>query len=235
VEIQTVKNKYRIIQLLSGRSNVFLLTNGKNYILTDTSVSRSRKKLAGKLDVLKIHHIDCLILTHNHFDHAANASWIKEKYNARVIIHHSEASELEKGINKELPDGTMALTRPIVALLKRIGHPVIHLKPCQPDILTNDRYDLKQFGFNAYILHTPGHSVGSQSVIIDDEIALVGDSMIGAIPGSIMPPFGLNIKQITETWEKLLETGCRLFLPSHGTGNKRELVARKLSETQCNN
>jgi glyoxylase-like metal-dependent hydrolase (beta-lactamase superfamily II) len=83
-------------------------------------------------------------------------------------------------------------------------------------------------GFNAYILHTPGHSSGSVSIIVDDEIALVGDTMFGIFPWSVFPPFADDVKQMTESWGKLLETNCRLFLPGHGTANKRSLVQKNI-------
>ena len=88
-----------------------------------------------------------------------------------------------------------------------------------------DQYlNLQDFGFNGYILHTPGHSPGSQSIIVDNEIALVGDAMFGVFPGSIFPPFADNEEELITSWGKLIQTGCRLFLPSHGTADKSDLL-----------
>lgn len=55
------KSGYDIIMILSGRSNVFLLTNGEKNILIDTSVSRLWNRLQQKLDKLGINSIDYLI------------------------------------------------------------------------------------------------------------------------------------------------------------------------------
>ncbi len=66
------------------------------------------------------------------------------------------------------------------------------------------------------------------SLIVDDEIAIVGDAMFGIFPGSIFPPFGDDKLQITQSWKLLLETGCRLFLPAHGTANSREQVEKSV-------
>ena len=78
----------------------------------------------------------------------------------------------------------------------------------------------------AYLLHTPGHTSGSISLIIDDEIALVGDALFHILPWSVFPPFGNDIDQLIESWKKLLGTGCRLFLPAHGSEIKKELLER---------
>jgi glyoxylase-like metal-dependent hydrolase (beta-lactamase superfamily II) len=64
------------------------------------------------------------------------------------------------------------------------------------------------------------------SLIVDDEIALVGDCMFGVFKGSAFPPFALDVKQMIISWGKLLNTGCHLYLPSHGTADSRELVQR---------
>ena len=45
----TTRSGYRIIQILSGRSNVFLLTNGKINFLIDTSSGRLWSKLQKRL------------------------------------------------------------------------------------------------------------------------------------------------------------------------------------------
>lgn len=56
------KSGYDIIMILSGRSNVFLLTNGEKNILIDTSVSRLWNRLQQKLDKLGINSIEYLIV-----------------------------------------------------------------------------------------------------------------------------------------------------------------------------
>lgn len=112
------KSGYEIFQIIDGRSNVFLLTNGTRNILIDTSVSRLWNKLQKQLQKLKIKDIDCLVLTHSHFDHAANAYRIKEKFNASVIIHKDEAEYLIRGDNIP-PKGTIFFSRLIVNALSK--------------------------------------------------------------------------------------------------------------------
>lgn len=99
-------------------------------------------------------------------------------------------------------------------------------KPAVVDIEVEDKYDLSSFGFNAYIIHTPGHTYGSMSIIVDNEIALVGDAMSGLF-NSICPPFALDTKLMAESWKRLLDTGCSVYLPSHGTEDSREFVSKQ--------
>ena len=220
------KSNYKIVQLLSGRSNVFLLTNEEKNILIDTSPAYRWKKLEKNLMAFGVQHIDYLVLTHTHFDHAANANRIKEKYGARVIVHKTEASFLEKGENI-LPRGTNLLSQTIIRVMKNTFTRWFGYEPCTYDYVVDSVFDLKDFGFSACIIHTPGHTPGSISLIIDNEIALVGDTMFGIFRNSVFPPFANDVEQLIASWGKLLKTGCSVFLPSHGSANNRELLEKE--------
>jgi len=104
--------------------------------------------------------------------------------------------------------------------------PLIRYKPCQYDVLVDDKFELDDFGFNACIIHTPGHTIGSMSVVIDDEVAIVGDTMFGIFSGSAFPPYADDIKEMLTSWGKLLETNCSVFIPGHGSANSRSLVQK---------
>ncbi|MFA7402003.1 MAG: MBL fold metallo-hydrolase [Bacteroidales bacterium] len=220
------KSGYEIIQILSGRSNVFLLTNGEKNILIDTSVPRLWNRLQQRLKKLGINNIDYLILTHAHFDHAANANQIKKRYNALVIVQNNEANCLLNGDNIILK-GTTIFTRPIVNILGKRLFPRFKYEPCKYDLLVDSYLDLNFLGFNAYLIHTPGHTIGSMSFIVDDEIAMVGDTMFGVFKWSVFPPFAEDSELMIKSWGKLLETNCSIFIPSHGTENSRLLVQKE--------
>lgn len=219
----------KIIRILSGRSNVFLLTNGHSNILIDTSAGFMWKTLEKRLDILGIEQISLLILTHSHFDHAANAAKIKEKYKAQVIIHESEAKYLTTGDNI-LPTGTNPVTKFLVSTFAKKFRSVVLYQACDFDFLVDDVFDLSNFGFTAYLLHTPGHTQGSVSLIIDDEIALVGDTMFGIFRWTVFPPFASDQDQLLNSWDRLLKTKIRIFIPSHGSANSRALVERDLNK-----
>ena len=233
MKVWQTKSGYCIRLVLPGRSNVFMLSaNGRN-ILIDGCAGYKWNKLKENLKSLNIESIDYLILTHTHFDHAANAARIKREYGAKILVNLREAVYLERGENM-MTKGTIFFTRFMVNHIVPLLSGRLNYEACHSDVVVDQRFDLTEWGFNAYILHTPGHSPGSQSVIIDDEIALTGDAMFGIFPGSVFPPFADNEAEMIKSWGKLLETNCSIFLPSHGTPNSRVLVMKEF-EKRSNN
>lgn len=221
------KNGHTITRVLSGRSNVFLLTNGGVNILIDTSPGFLWTKLHRRLKHLNVKYIDYLVLTHVHFDHANNAQNIKNEYTAKVIVHEAEAKYLAEG-QPLLTKGSNLFTRFLLNTLSGISATIIKCNPCAYDIAVGERFEFDSFGINAYIIHTPGHSQGSVSLIVDDEIAITGDTLFGIFPWSVFPPFLQDVSKLLVSWRKLLDTGCSLFLPSHGYGVSRNLLEKEL-------
>jgi hydroxyacylglutathione hydrolase len=229
MKIWTTKSGYSIIRVLSGRSNVFLLSNQTKYILIDTSPKFMWRKLQRRLKHLNINNIDYLVLTHTHFDHSENSNRVKEKYNALVIVHKNEETFLATGENI-VPQGTGPLSKTIVGLFAKQFLSLAKYEPCQSNLTVDSVFNLNEFGFNAYILHTPGHTPGSMSVIIDDEIALVGDTLFGVFPWSVYPPYATDPSQMIESWGKLLQTKCKVFIPSHGSAIPRSRVEKDYNQ-----
>ncbi|MCL1789783.1 MAG: MBL fold metallo-hydrolase [Peptococcaceae bacterium] len=86
------------------------------------------------------------------------------------------------------------------------------------------RMDLVMSWVGIQVLHTPGHTVGSVCFIVDDEAALVGDTMINPFRIELRPPFMDFPDRLIVSWKVLLDTHCRYFLPAHGTVVGRGLL-----------
>ncbi|HOG17501.1 MAG TPA: MBL fold metallo-hydrolase [Syntrophales bacterium] len=222
-----------IAQVLSGRCNAFLLSKGGRHILVDTGRMRSEKKLVDRLVESGVdgRNLSALVLTHTHFDHAENAAAVKTIFGAKILVHRSEADFLNCG-DSPLPQGTLFPTRWLIRLFGASLQRLFLYRPVAGDILVDERLDLLDFGFSATVLHLPGHSSGSLSLIVEDEIALVGDTLFGVIRGSVRPPFADDPALLVRSWRRLLDTGCRVFLPGHGRQIGRDLLQRQYEKYQ---
>lgn len=205
--------------------NAYLVSSENGSLLVDTGRKSAFRRLKRNIASLNpdFKSIQFLILTHSHYDHCNNAHEIQKKAGCRIMMSACEAEFAHSG-SSPLPEGTNPLTRTISSLGKKCAQKVFKFSPFIPDILVEDDLDLKNFGFNIRIIHTKGHSKGSISVLVDNEIAIVGDAMFGVFKNSIFPPFADDIPEMIKSWGKLLETGCQIFLPGHGNVINRELV-----------
>ncbi len=209
------KNRYRIDQVISKRSSVFLLRYGNTNILIDSGFKTEGDALIRNLNAMQIDHIDTLILTHAHHDHAGNAAKVKAHFGCRVMIHQYGAGFLQHGESPPVI-GTSPAIRFLMKLFGGLIAPQLRYEPCAADIQVKDAYDLKEVGLNARILHTPGHTNGSISLIVDNETAIVGDALYGASKKTLMPPFAVDTGQMKQSWKKLLDTKSSRFVPGHG-------------------
>jgi glyoxylase-like metal-dependent hydrolase (beta-lactamase superfamily II) len=192
-------------------------------VLIDTGRKNRRSSLLRNLKKLHVDKIDWLILTHTHFDHCENAGFLQKRLNCKIVTAEKAYSNARRGYAL-LPLGTNPFSR----LLSRIGNkmllPFFHFKSFTPDYTFDEFFSFSIPGITIEVITTPGHSDDSISIIVNNEIALVGDAMFGIFKNSIFPPFADNPVVMVESWGKLLDTPCRLFLPGHGAEIKRELV-----------
>jgi len=220
------KNGYQIFQVLKGRSNSYLICVDNKNILVDTGKQSAFEHLQKNIRAIKQNHIDFLILTHTHYDHCENAHSIQEKYKCIIIVSKYEAESAANGFTV-LPKGTFAVTKFISNIGNLIGKRWFAYKTFDSDILVDEEFDLREFGLNVRLINTNGHSKGSICIIVDNEIVLVGDTLLGSFLNTVFPPFADDISLTIQSWLKLLETGCNLFLPGHGKEIKRTLLHKE--------
>jgi len=85
---------------------------------------------------------------------------IKELTGAKVLVHEADKKFLTKG--------TSAPVKPLTFLVKLLMSSMPKswyvFLPIEPDIVISEDYSLEEFGVNAKVLHTPGHTDGTLSI-----------------------------------------------------------------------
>jgi hydroxyacylglutathione hydrolase len=221
IEISDTGKGTSVIRLTPARCNIFAVTRNSRTILIDTGISFDRARIEHAL-AKKGLIPEVVVLTHTHFDHAGNAAWLAREYGAEVVVQEAEGQYLAAG-ETPIPEGTHAVTRGLVSLGKKVT-PMFRYEPCTADHLFGETFDLNRFGINGYIIHTPGHSPGGATLVIDNVIAIAGDSIIGTTPGKPFPPFADDVDLLLRSWRKIIDTGCKTFLPGHGKPVGREVL-----------
>ena len=209
LHIQTIK--------LSG-VNCYLIQD-KGIILVDTGTPGLHNKILKQIKKLELdpHEIKLIIITHGHGDHFGSAQRIKELTGAKLAVHKEDADIVKDG-KKVFPPGLNNWGR-FLAFIWRPMFFLINYRGVEPDIILEDEFLLTEFGIKGKIIHTPGHTAGSVSVLLDGGEAFVGDLAMNGFPmrrGAGMPIFGNSETEIKQSWKKLVNAGASVIYPGHG-------------------
>lgn len=180
-------------------TNCFAISSQKKYLLIDVGMPSTMQKLIHSLnkagiDIKDISHVIC---THYHPDHCGIVQNLQEM-GVELVITHIQASLIDNA-NK--------------CLKKFPEYKEIIIDP-KSIIAENDRdafFD--RLGLNGYLVHTPGHSEDSISIVIDGLGVFTGD----------LPVYGLGIghsksedeKVVLKSWDIIKNTGGNRIFPAH--------------------
>ena len=223
--------KLEIFRIKLGLNSCYLL-RGKDVVMVDGGMPDKLKLFKRELLKLEIQpsEIKLIVLSHSHFDHCGSAREIRDLTGAKVAIHESERTYLENG-GMIIPKGVNIYGKIIQPMLfpffKKISYPKFI-----PDILITDKpYPLSMYGIDGNIIHTPGHTIGSISVILDSGEAFVGCMAHNGFPFRIrpgLPIFAQDIESIKENWKVLIDKGVKMIYPGHGKPFSAELMKKSL-------
>jgi len=228
-----MKREQPIVPIGTGNSNAYLIVNGSHTLLVDTGPHKQEQKILATLHELGLppESLRLIILTHTHYDHCGSLRELQRLTHAKVLVHEAEAACLQQGYTA-FPNGTRWFSKIIVALGRRFARARAAYPAVTPDITIRDSFALSDYGFDGYILPTPGHTAGSLSVILNHTYALVGDTLFHVTANDVFPPFANDEAELLHSWQKLLDTGCKVFYPGHGTSFERALLRASLLKRQ---
>ena len=202
-----------------GAGNCYVIKD-KGAIMIDSGTPNKGKNFVKSLKKLSIkpEDIKLVILTHGHWDHIGSAKEIKEITGAKIAMHQLEKDCLEKSLMLVPP----AVNRwgHIFAWIMSRFMPLVHIPSTDVDIILGDEnFSLVEFGIPGKVIHTPGHSSGSVSALLETGDAFVGDLAMNGFPlrlGPGLPIFADDIQKVKESWNLLLDKGANMIYPAHG-------------------
>jgi glyoxylase-like metal-dependent hydrolase (beta-lactamase superfamily II) len=150
----------------------------RHTILVDTGAPGDAQRILGGLQRLGISagEVSLIVLTHGHSDHAGSAAELRRALGAPVAMHTGDLDLVRRGTNGDFVN--MGLEA--AASRRFVDRP---FPAFEPDILLEEGSDLTAFGLEATLLHTPGHSQGSLSLLLDGGTAIAGDILRGGLLG----------------------------------------------------
>ena len=177
-------------------TNYWVVSAGRSRVLVDAGwpgTIGSMKANLARFDI-PLNEIRYAVATHYHIDHAGAAQDLK---------------------NAGVPLLVIDVQVSWIPLLQRFTKPHDRYTEIVPEgnvVIRADesRRVLEQLGIAGEIVHTPGHSDDSVSLLLDDGSVFTGDltdpSMIGAE----------DPDEVRASWNRLKERGARRVHPGHG-------------------
>lgn len=224
-----------------GITNTYLVRDS-GAILVDSgepgraaAVLRKLRSRVGPLPDIRL-----LLLTHGHLDHTGNADALKRETGARVAIHEGDAGWLTRG-DLAIPDGLTPWGRLMGACARRVIPRLLSAPAVAPDIVLADDLSLAVYGIAGRVVHTPGHTPGSITLLLESGDAIVGDLVMNGLPFCLRPSLaviGDSRAELEASWRHLLDLGARTIHPGHGrpfqvdalAAERQEAISRPLDQ-----
>jgi hydroxyacylglutathione hydrolase len=198
---------------LGTMSQVFLVKSNVGAILVDAGMSGQTDRA---IDALAAHgvapqDVRLILITHGHLDHFGGAKALRARTGAPIAVHAKDADALRGGQNLSEAKATTWWS----ALMMRAGARMAMSNAdavLEPDIVFDAPWRLDDYGIAGEVIHTPGHTPGSVTLLLDSGEAIVGDLAMGSIlfPKRATPP--LIAWDLDRNWASL-----RAVLDRHPT------------------
>jgi glyoxylase-like metal-dependent hydrolase (beta-lactamase superfamily II) len=216
----------QIIPIRTRLANAYLLV-GQRAVLVDSGSAHSADRIVAALKQagLELSALSLIVQTHAHYDHCGSTAELKRLSGVPVAVHQSEQNELEHGKNAAVVpvDWMGYLTRPFVAN---------QYESVTADVLIADELDLRPYGVAANVIHTPGHTPGSVSVVTDGGDVIAGDLLGGGLLYGLLLPerpryhyFASDLAAVRASIRRVLDrTPTRIYV-GHGGPLEAQVVA----------
>lgn len=177
MQINTVK------EITYGRTRCYLIND---IVLVDTDWAGTLQKFLRciKVNNIELKNVKFLFITHFHPDHMGIAQELAA-FGIKIIVFDVQKEYIH------WPDAIFAKDK--ICNFKCIDENNVQIVSC-----SESRNFLKELGISGQVIHIPGHSDDSISIILDEGIAIVGD-----LPPLYSVP-AYNDEILERSWNKIL-------------------------------
>ncbi len=207
----------KVVRIPLRVANSYLLIDKKTIIVDsgDPGFSSGILKAMQENEVKKS-DVSMIFLTHGHIDHFGSVYELKRKLDVPIAIQENDLPYFINGTQAPLYP-----THALAALIKAIGQNMQVKKRygIEAEIVFDQDLDLKEYGVDALAVATPGHTLGSASVVLPQGSAVVGDLLVRKYllyGQAAQPPFLHDGQKHAESMRKLYGMGVKEFYLGHG-------------------
>lgn len=178
-------------------TNFWVVSRGTSRLLVDLGWPGTLKTMLANLHRMNVPVAEIThgLATHFHPDHAGLAEELKQ-YGMRLLVAHEQT--------------------PAITLMAKWMKPQDHFVQITATgnitfALADSRRLLRSIGFDGEIVHTPGHSDDSVSLVLDDGSVFTGDLTLPRMAGED------DAEVVARSWQSLRDRGATRVYPGHGS------------------
>lgn len=189
------------VGILGSYTNTYLVYDEKTFEGVQIDLADNVKEIKKYVEELNI-QLKYLILTHCHADHIAGLKEIKKYYpEIKVLIHELDAP---------------GLTRDEINLSQYLE---VESNFIEANRTLKENDIIEVGGMKIKVLHTPGHTAGSISLLIEDAL-FSGDTLFRGSYGRTDFPTGDSIEMMKSIGRLLKLPGETIVYPGHDQTTK---------------
>jgi glyoxylase-like metal-dependent hydrolase (beta-lactamase superfamily II) len=209
-----------------GFVNAYLVETPLGFVLVDAGVPSSWDRLKAALDAAGCTpgRLSLVLLTHGDMDHVGCARRLREEYGAPVAVHPGDRGMVESGEDQNRRGSNLAIRMAMRFRPHRRDPDAPYLSP---DVLLEDGQSLAAYGWDARVVHCPGHTVGSVAILTSSGDLIVGDTasnMTRPGPGMLVQ----NAAEYNRTLAMLAALPAKTVFPGHGRPFPHDRMPRRL-------
>jgi len=217
----------RIHPVFAGLSTTYLVESEAGIILVDAGCPHYERSILRRVRALENGPLRLIFVTHAHLDHYGSAASLRCLTGAPIAIHRADAGAMAEG---KTPIGSVHGSGWLMWTLLRLCEPYVRPEPTPPDLLLDDGDDLRAFGLDAAVVHTPGHTPGSSSLIVEGRVAFVGDLLSTSVRPRVQRSFADDWSLIPHSLARLQALRPEWVYTGHG---RRPLSRAALQRLSC--
>ena len=222
-------------------SNCYLIATRTGAIVIDPGYARPdlMARLSHGLRAIgrRAQHVQLVVLTHNHLDHAEGAQRVREVTGAAIALHQGDWSFAASRVLS--PELLVSWGVPDEVRVELLGR--AFSDGAIADLVLTPGVELATTAGALRIVHTPGHTAGSVSLVLDDPaVIFTGDHVLpGLHPGAgVGGHFAANpLATYLDSLDAMEQFAGYVGEPGHGApiadvpARAREIAAHHRSRT----
>ena len=203
----------RIHKIKLRMSLAYLVESDSGLVLVDAGLRGEEKRILAAMSPINRQDLKLIYITHAHLDHYGSAAAIRRETGAPIAVHRADGPAMVAG---ETRLGQARGQGRILAACLPLVHPLLRPEPAEADILLEDGQRLDDYGLDGRALHTPGHTLGSTCLVVEERLAFSGDLVTSTGGPHVQRAFAEDWAEIPNSVRRLQAVKPEWVYPGHG-------------------